>query len=65
MSVVLVVRWWQQKTVDNYLFRRQFYNPTQLPLEREEQEVDSVTVESRERDGGARSGTVEFYSSLS
>ena len=53
MSVVLVVRWWQQKTVDNYLFRRQFYNPTQLPLEREEQEVDSVTVESRERDGGA------------
>ena len=32
------------------MFRRQFYNPTQLPLEREEQEVDSVTVESRERD---------------
>ena len=26
-----------------------FITPTQLPLEREEQEVDSVTVESRER----------------
>ena len=57
-----------QKTGDNYLFRRQFYNPTQLPLEREEQEVDSVTVESRETEmvpGCWATGTLQVYSSVS